>query len=307
MPSRNIVRCTWLIDTLHRKGGCTLAELQAAWEQSPLSEGSQYSPRTLSRDKYTIADVFGIDIVCKKSRGYKHELDTKIDEKNATARELLLSMISVANLLTEGRSLNNRIQVDELPKGEEYFRDLIEAMRKGQVLEICYESYWCPGQYTYRIEPYVLKSFRRRWYLLGRPQGSRQIKIYALDRVSSLIPTEEHFSLPDDFDAEEYFYDSYGIMVDEEYDVEEVHLKAYGVRVRYMDSLPLHHSQRKVAETADWAEYSLRLRPTIDFCQELMSTAYELEVLAPEWLRQEMQGRLKTAESFYKDKPEDKG
>lgn len=172
-------------------------------------------------------------------------------------------------------------------------------MQQNTCLIVKYQSYWQEGQLELVLEPYALKYFRRRWYLLARPSGGSYPKIYSLDRILELSSAGLPFQMPKDFDAEDYWHSSYGVMVDEEYDIEEIRLRAYGVRVRYLDDLPLHHSQTKVAEGDGWAEYTLRLRASLDFQQELMSCATELEVLQPAWLRQDMAKNLSKALGLY--------
>ena len=62
-------------------------------------------------------------------------------------------------------------------------------------------------------EPYFLKIFRQRWYVVGRNVRDNKIKTYALDRMSSVTHREETFEMPADIDPEEYFRDSFGIVV----------------------------------------------------------------------------------------------
>ena len=60
-------------------------------------------------------------------------------------------------------------------------------------------------------------------------------------------------------------------------------------QVPYFDSLPLHHTQRKVLSNSEYAVYSYRLAPNkFDFVQELLTKRDRIEVLAPESLRQAM-------------------
>lgn len=172
-------------------------------------------------------------------------------------------------------------------------------MHQSLCVMVRYQSYWQEAPLELVLEPYALNYFRRRWYLLARPSGGSYPKLYSLDRILELSPTELPYQMPKDFDAEDYWHSSYGIMVDEEYDIEQIRLRAYGVRVRSLDDLPLHHSQSKVAEGDGWAEYTLRLRASLDFQQELMSCATELEVLQPAWLRQDIAQNLRKALGLY--------
>lgn len=299
MSRLQVPRYMWLLEYLTRRRA-TLAEIQTAWLVSSLSDGTELAPRTFHRDRKDIEELFGLTIECEKGGSHQYYIKNERDLRGHNLQAWLMATLSIANNLEEGRSLKDRILVEAIPSGESYLSDIIMAMKQNTTISVVYESYWREGEQELRLEPYALKNFRRRWYLLARPSGSIKVKIYALDRIHSLNLEEEIFHLPRDFDAEDYFYGSYGIIVDEEYPIEEIHLRAYGVRARYLDSLPLHHSQRKVLEGEGWAEYVYRLRASIDFQQELMSYAQEVEVLSPEWLRKDIASYLKQAQSLYK-------
>lgn len=300
MSRLQVPRYMWLLEFLNNRRA-TLEEIKTAWVNSSLSDATEFSTRTFHRDRQDIEELFALRIVCEEGRPYRYYVENTDDLKGRQLRTWLMATLSMDNTLEEGRSIKERILVEKIPS-DQYLQDIIQSMKQNRSISIEYESYWREGAQELCLEPYAIKSFRRRWYLLARPSGSIKTKIYALDRVLSLRLENEIFQLPGDFDAEDYFYGSFGIIVDEEYSVEEITLRAYGVRVRYLDSLPLHHSQRKEKEGEGWAEYKLRLRASIDFQQELMSYAQEVEVLSPEWLRRDIQAYLKQAQAFYNKK-----
>lgn len=301
MATTKLKRQIWLISLLTKRRRVTYQDIQDAWSRSALYEDleKEYSKRTFLRDKDEILDLFNIHIKCSPSAPYHYSVDQNMVDDIQVKQKWLLQTISTFNAISEGRTLKHRLQLENAPSGETYLTDIISAMRQNTCLIVKYQCYWQEGQLELVLEPYALKYFRRRWYLLARPSGGSYPKIYSLDRILELSSTELPFQMPKDFDAEDYWHSSYGVMVDEEYDIEEIRLRAYGVRVRYLDDLPLHHSQTKVAEGDGWAEYTLRLRASLDFQQELMSCATELEVLQPAWLRQDMAKNLSKALGLY--------
>lgn len=298
MSRLQVPRYMWLLEFLNNRKA-TLEEIKTAWVNSSLSDATEFSTRTFHRDRQDIEELFALRIVCEEGRPYRYYVENTDDLKGRQLRTWLMAILSTSNALEEGRSIKERILVEKVPSGDKYLMDIIHSMKHNRSISIEYESYWREGLQELRLEPYAIKNFRRRWYLLARPSGSIKTKIYALDRVLSLRLENEIFQLPGDFYPEDYFHGSFGIIVDEEYPVEEITLRAYGVRVRYLDSLPLHHSQRKEKEGEGWSEYKFRLRASIDFQQELMSYAQEVEVLSPEWLRKDIQAYLKQAQALY--------
>ena len=108
--------------------------------------------------------------------------------------------------------------------------------------------------------------------------------------------------MPRDFSVDDYFADAFGIIVEpEEYDVETIHMKVYDINHRreYLRSLPLHHSQREIEQTANYSVFELRLAPTYDFVQAILSMGDEVEVLTPEYVRQEVRRRVKEMHQRY--------
>ena len=69
----------------------------------------------------------------------------------------------------------------------------------------------------------------------------------------------------------------------------------------YIEEVPLHESQQKVKESKDgmYREYTLTVRPSRDFLQELLWHGRNIIVLKPESLRQEMIGILKDMTKSY--------
>lgn len=83
---------------------------------------------------------------------------------------------------------------------------------------------------------------------------------------------------------ENYFDGCFGIMRMEEEPIEKVRIRVFYPEYNYIEEVPLHDSQEKVGEYADGAyrEYTLRVRPTRDFLQELLWHGRNIMVLKPE-------------------------
>ena len=81
--------------------------------------------------------------------------------------------------------------------------------------------------------------------------------------------------------------------------VERIKLKIYGSQRYYLRTLPLHHSQVEMERHEDWSLFSLRLRPTLDFQQEILSRGADIEVLEPASLRDAMAERVRQLAGRY--------
>ncbi len=101
-----------------------------------------------------------------------------------------------------------------------------------------------------------------------------------------------------------YFDNCFGIIHDDETSIATVKLKVRANQANYLRSLPLHHSQKEMERTDKYSIFTMRLRPTFDFCQELLWNGEDMEVLEPLWLRKEIAGKIKRMWNKYSQNEE---
>lgn len=286
--ARLFQRYVWLVDIIYRAGRITFEEINDKWINSGLNSfGEDFPIKTFHNHKTAIGDMFDIDIECDKRNGYTYYIDNSDDMNRGGVRSWLLNTFAVNNLINEGHKLKHRILFEKIPSGQQFLTPIIEAMRDGVTVEVTYQNYWHDKSYTFEVQPYCVKIFRQRWYVIGN-SAKEEIRIYSLDRVQSLQITENKFTLPAEFDGEEYFANSFGIS---NYGRPEfVKVKVFNTekKDRYFKSLPLHHSQEVVEQTEDYTIFRYYIQPTYDFRQELLSHGAEIEVLSPKWFREEI-------------------
>ena len=210
-------RYIWLVDTIYRAGKITFEEISDKWQRSPLCDGKELPLRTFHNHRAAIEDMFDINILCDKRDGYKYYIENADDIEKGGVRSWLLNTFAVNNLINESHHIKHRILFESIPSGQNYLAPLIEAMRDGVTAEITYRNFWKEKEATFEVEPYCVKVFRQRWYLVARNIGFDALRIYSLDRILGLRQTDNRFSYPKDFDPEGYFYNSFGIIVDEDY------------------------------------------------------------------------------------------
>lgn len=286
MSSPQILRYIWLTDTIFRAGRISFKEIQRRWGASSLSSGEVLPLRTFHRHRKAIEEVFAISIECDKSTNEYYIEDTD-DLTKGSLRSWLLNTLSVNNLLSDRQKLKGRILFEYIPSGQAYLATIIEAMNEGVVLELSYQSFWATGPKSYSLEPYSIRIFKQRWYVIGRNCSLDKVRIFALDRFSELIKTNKTFQYPVDFDSEAYFHDCYGITNDDATKAEHVIIKVSDKQYRYLMALPLHHSQTLVERGEGYATLSYFVKPSFDFKQELLSYGAAVEVVKPAWLRKE--------------------
>jgi hypothetical protein len=288
-------RYVWLAETVYNsKSGITLEEINGRWVRTDMSGGNPIPQRTFHRYRREIEELFDVSIECRKSSN-TYYIDNVDDIKDGGLRRWLLSTFAVNNLINESHRLKNRIQFEHIPSGQQYLTSIIEAMRDNRKVAVTYQSYWSEPA-TFELEPYFVKVFKQRWYVIGK---SDRVRIYALDRIQHLEAATETFVLPDGFDPEAFFFNSYGIMADEDIPVERVVIRVAIDQARYIRALPLHHSQKETEATDHCAIFEYLIKPTYDFRQELLSHGADVEVVSPGWFRKEMKAVVLQMKNLY--------
>jgi len=93
------------------------------------------------------------------------------------------------------------------------------------------------------VEPYALKEFKNRWYVLANDLKDNKVKSFALDRLTELEITNKKFQLPNNFNINEHFKFSFGIISPNGQEPQEVILSFDPFQGKYIKTLPLHESQ----------------------------------------------------------------
>lgn len=287
-------RYIWLVDTIYRTGKITLEDINAKWVRNSLSDGNLIPKKTFHNHRKAIEEMFDLNIECNKST-YEYYIDNAEDMERGGVRRWLLNTFAVNNLINESHKIKQRIQFENIPSGQQYLTPIIEAMRDGVKLEITYQSYWSDAA-TFEIEPYFVKIFKQRWYVIGK---SDMLRIYALDRLLDLKPTATKFRIPTGFDPETYFADCYGIIHDTDETTQLVKLKVNAGQANYLRALPLHHSQKEEERNEKYSVFSMYLKTSFDFRQEILSLGELVEVISPPAFRAEIYEMYRKAAEQY--------
>ena len=291
---------TWLIDTIRKAGKISLEEISDRWERNKeLSDYKPLSRATFNRWKDAIFSQFGIIISCQRKGGYLYYIENPEDIDEDELKKWMLDSFAVSNLISENLSLKERILVNKIPSARNHLATLLDAMRENRIVTITYCGFNKSESHKFQIEPYCIKLFENRWYVLAHNARYDDCRIYGLDRIEDLEITAETFKLPKDFSASEYFSNYYGIISDSSIKPERIVIRAWRDHIPYMKSLPLHHSQKLLEDNGEYADFELFLAPTFDFIMKLLSAGAMIEVISPASLRETMKGRAADMYSLY--------
>lgn len=293
----------WLVDTISRAGHITLREINDRWLRTALGDGVPYSRTTFRRHRQEVEEMFGIVILCDSESRYY--IDDPQMMRTDSVPQWMLSTLTVSNIVSEARGLHDRILLESTSSSlrgdgtDDHLRQIVDAMKDNRQLQVSYRRYGDDEPRRWTLEPYCIKLFRRRWYLLGRfPAGG--YLVLSFDRILALAPTDDTFTIDPNFDAEAFFAEYYGVMTDDRIPLEHIVLRAYGNERYALRDLPLHPSQTIVEEGDDYVDIEVLLRPTGDFLAQILSRGRWLKIVSPDNIVLKINDMLRETISGYK-------
>lgn len=242
----------------------------------------EITKRTFQRDLDEIRSLFNVDIQYDFSRKVYAISE---DSQNATNHRML-EAFDMFNALNITDDLSNYVHFENRkPKGTEHFYGLLHAAKNHLVIHYSYLKYE-DDEITKRIaEPYGLKEFKGRWYLIAKDQKDSFIKTFGLDRIQDLEITRKRFDAPKNFNVNTLFKNCFGIINPIEGKLENIILSFDSFQGKYIKSFPLHETQQVLVDNEKEVRIGLSLHVTHDLVMELLSFGETLEVIKPVALR----------------------
>lgn len=299
MISKTYYKYIWLLDTL-LSSDCPLSfeEIWLLWGLDH-KDDSDLSIRTFHEHRKGIKEMFGVDIECDRSKNIYYVKNPEVLDENQLGK-WLLNKYSIPKDFATFNGLRDRVLLEEIPLGQAFLDPIMEAMLDNLELKIDYQQYKVDQRQEFHMQPYALKVFNRRWYLLGHLKEQEELRTIALDRILNLKVLANSFKIPEDFDARKYFADVVGIYVNKDLPIEKVQIRAYGDQAEYLRSTPLHKSQSEVrSKHGELAEFTYRLCVTPELVSQLLAMGEKVEVLEPQKLREEMKNRINNMSTYY--------
>ena len=254
------------------------------------------SKRTFQRDLDDIRSLYNIDIVYDFSRRV-YFIDF---EEQPEVNERILEAFDTFNALNITDRLSNYIHFEKRrPQGTENLYGLLHAIKNKVQISFSYKKFWEDEMSQRTAEPYALKEFKNRWYVLANDLKDNKVKSFALDRLTELEITRKKFQLPIDFDVNEHYKYCFGIISPNEHQPQEVILSFDPFQGKYIKTLPLHESQVILKDNEEELLIKLTLFLTHDFLMEILSYGDNVKVIQPESLIEELKTSYENALKLY--------
>jgi predicted DNA-binding transcriptional regulator YafY len=295
----SLTRYNLIINRL-RKHPATFKEIFDMLERESELQDNNFtiSKRTFQRDCRDISTLYDIEIKYDSAtKSYFIQYDDQTD-----VSERILEAFDVFNALKCSDKLSAYIHFENRkPKGTENLYGLIHSIKNCLTICFNYEKYSDPGVFNRFVEPYVLKEFRNRWYLIGKDCKNNNVRTYGLDRLTNLEITKKKFEYPQNFNHETYYKNCFGIISPKEIIPERVILSFDVETGKYIKSMPLHHTQQILEDSDLELRVQLTVCVTYDLIVEILSYGDSVKVIEPKSLVKEVVGSLIRSIRRYRD------
>ena len=272
------------------------------WAMRNEGELAFYAPIKFSKDRggyyyedpdYTIAELplteIDLDAIQAAAQTLFQFKDIPLFREFDAAIEKILDRMRISavddhktehDVLQFERSVSNR--------GSEFLAELFTAAQSDQSVNLTYRKFGAETAQEVTLDPYLLKEYDGRWYVIGFDQGKGGMRTYGLDRVESVTSTGNSFRRSSSFDTASFFKHAMGITVTSELPI-DVRL-AFSPRLApYILSRPLHHSQRIIGQSSDGGVIiSIKVLQTVELNTLVLGFGDDVTVLEPKALKDEV-------------------
>lgn len=167
-------------------------------------------------------------------------------------------------------------------KGYKHITPLFNAIINKSVIKVKYEPFNTP-EYTVTFHPYFLKQYNNRWFVFGYNEfNQNQHWNLALDRINGDIEKSNEIYRENTTDWVDFFDDIIGVSKDANRQVEEVKLVFSKEQAPYIDTKPLHWSQKTKLLEDGSLEVRIKVMLNYELEMRILSFGEKVKVIAPE-------------------------
>ncbi|MFO7723663.1 MAG: WYL domain-containing protein [Bacteroidales bacterium] len=184
-------------------------------------------------------------------------------------------------------------------RGSTHLKPIYQAMRQRFRIGFVYQKFSGEESSHRILDPYLLKEYRNRWYVIGYELKNKKIQSFGLDRILELEVLAEMFERDPGFDPDHYFQHAMGI-TEGGLTPERVVLSFSPFQGKYLKSQPLHHSQEVLKDNKQEFRIAITVLVSFELYQIILGYGPEVRVMEPETLKNDVARKLKLASAQYK-------
>ena len=291
-------RYTLILEQLNRSHYPSASELIATISE----QGLKLSERQLKRDIESLRYEFGLEIhYSALHRGY-------FLETGQTAFPYFLKLLEFsqnAELLTaylkKGLDISEILDFEDFHsfKGTGFLQNLALSIMNCKEIRLVYKRFDSETEKDYLFNPYLLREYLNRWYVIGFLADNNEIRTFGLDRIVNFSSSGKTFKNTEKQKITALFKNVIGIHASFDDQPVQIKLSCHPYLGNLLKSLPLHPSQKIESETDEETIVSLNVVINYEFTQRLLMMADQSHVISPTRLKDEMVKIIAEAQKKY--------
>jgi predicted DNA-binding transcriptional regulator YafY len=174
--------------------------------------------------------------------------------------------------------------IEYAPAPEQVFKAILEACLKKRCLSFTYYSPATEENTERMVEPYHLLNYMGTWHTIGYCHLRKEVRDFALSRISDAKVLTESFEIPDDFEFKKYFLSTFGLYKGKS--TREVILRFTPEKSKWIKG-QIWHKKQKVKLLEDGSlEISFPVSDFSEITREILKHGDAVTVIKPESLRE---------------------
>lgn len=273
-------------------------ELDAPIAYNKKDKGYYYTNGSFTMDDIPLneEDVEAIRFAAKIFHQFRN---VNVFQQFGFAIDKILDRVEISDKFND-KAVNDYVQFESRPEvgGSEYLNPILTAIKKRKSVQFEYQKFNSTETKIRRIDPYLLKEYRNRWYLIGKSISKDKTITFALDRMKELTILSQGFSPDENFNPDLFFKYSIGI-TSYNGNPEIIRFQTDKTLSQYLLSQPIHPTQKRIKEKKKSDLFEIEVLITPELIMLLLSHGSKLKVLSPNDLIEQVKNEIEASLSNY--------
>ncbi len=274
-------------------------EFDAPIKYSKREKGYFYEDEEYSIDKIPLSDD-DVEAIKFASQTLMQFRGVDIFKQFGFAIDKIFDRVHISNNPGDV-SVENYVQFETVQDavGSDLLPSILKAIKEKQIVKFDYTSFITEQKKGRIVLPLLLKEYRNRWYMISYSFEKEMVITFGLDRITGFEITEDYYLNQVDFDPDLFFKHSIGITSNNK-KPEKILFRIDKVGSKYLQSQPLHISQKLVKEEKDFDTIMLNVLVSEELKRTLLSYGAQIELLEPNSLKNSLIEQIMKMTEIYK-------
>ena len=257
------------------------------------------SERTINRYINDIAHIFDV-LIDKKSRRSGYYIDTN-NSNSLTDVYKTIELFEKAKffkkLVENSSTVLKYFAFDsDAFKGINWIDEIISAITNKNIIKITHKRFDTQKQSTRKVEPYLIKEYANRWYLVGLDLSKNEYRTFGLDRIINIEILKTKFKSHKTEEIKEQFEHTIGLVYSKP---EKVVLEFEKRQSEYFKANPWHKNYSIIEDNNEKTIIEMFVSTNYELEQKILMHHSYVKVIEPKHLAKQIMLLQKNALKQY--------